>query len=143
MAAADVISVLKILLEGASELSYVKEVLLGVREKMTLFPCLIIEPLSLTESDDTYARQVLTMCVSVIGYIHCTNKDKQIAGDADTKGILDFENDLKKALDSNRTLSGAAIDTRITETVYEFAEYPLRSFALRLEVIFRQIAGTR
>jgi len=135
---ADILSQLKTILENSSDLSYVKNVFLGYREGIVQFPVIILEPVRIVESDGVYGRQDLRLSVAIIGFISVKNKDKQIVGDANYKGILDFENDVKKAISADRTLGGYAIHTTFIETRYEFVEYPVRGFAIDVEVRFRQ-----
>jgi len=142
---ASILSALLTQLRNSSDLNYVNDesILLGVRESISFFPCIILEPLALLESDEIHDRQELTFRIAVIGYIETTLKDKQIVGDANTKGILDFENDVKKAISSDLTMGGNAIHTQIVETRYEFVNFPVRSFAMDVEVWFRQTAAGR
>jgi len=142
---ADVLNQIKTQLANYSGLSYVNDesIFLGVRESITIFPCIIIEPISISEQDNAYPNERLTMRVAVMGYINCTDKDKQIVGNSNDKGILDVENDVKLALDSDRTLGGNAIHLDIAETTYQFVEYPIRSFAINIDVLFQQTKGTR
>jgi hypothetical protein len=142
---AEILTQLQTQLQGSADLSYVTDtnVFLGVRENITQFPCIVIEPLGMTELDYVYSKQKLHFRISVVGFIHVTNKDKQIVGDTTDVGILDLENDVKKAISSDITLGGYAIKTEIQETAYEFVEFPIRSFSINLDVMFEQTAATR
>jgi len=140
---ADVLNQLKTILENSSDLSYVKNVFLGYREGITQFPVIILEPMRIVESDDIYGRQELRFSVAIIGFISVKDKERQIVGDANYKGILDFENDIKKAISADRTLGGYAIHTTFIETRYEFVEYPVRGLAIDIEVRFRQDTEAR
>lgn len=135
---ADVLSQLKTQLENSTDLSYVKNIFLGYREGITQFPVIILEPMRIVESDDVYGRQELRFSIAVIGFIAVKDKERQIVGDSNYKGILDFENDIKKAISADRTLNGLAIHTSFIETRYEFVEYPVRGFAIDIEVRLRQ-----
>ena len=142
---ATIVSALKTALEGASGLSYVKQVLLGNRQidTITLYPTIIIEPIGEQESQEVYNVFENKLIVSVMGLINVTNPDKQLVGDANTKGVLDVVNDLKTALDADYTLGGVASHMVIGEVQYSGELYPVRMFALDLEIWFRQTKGTR
>ena len=118
--------------------AYIKQVLLGARDAVTEFPCIIIEPLALYEKEDTFGARTMIYEIAVCGYLRVQDKESQIVGDGLTKGMIDFENDVKEALLSNRNLDSNAIDVKLRETSYSFAEYPIRGFALKIEVMFRE-----
>lgn len=145
MKAADILDALVTQLKNNADINYVSDasIMLGVREKVSNFPAIIIEPGSITEMSFAYPKQRLMMKVAIIGYIHVLNVDKQIVGDANTKGILDFENDVKLALDADRTLAGEAINLDIVDTSYDFVDFPYRNFTMSVEILFEQTRGTR
>lgn len=116
---------------------------MGVRESITQFPCIVIEPSGMSEMDYVYPKQKLHFKITVVGFIHVTNKDKQIVGDTTDRGILDLENDVKKAISSDITLGGYAHKVAIQDTAYDFVEFPIRSFSISLDVMFEQTAATR
>lgn len=138
-----ILSTLKTQLEGSSDLSYVKEVFIGARENILNYPCIIIEPLGIDESDDIHAQQELVLRVGIFGYINVMTKSKQIVGDANTKGITDFLNDTAKAICSDRTISSNALWTRIITTHFDFVEYPARNFAMEIHIAYRQSSTGR
>jgi hypothetical protein len=141
----EILTQIKTQLQNSADLSYVNDynILLGVRDNMVQYPCIIIEPLGLLELDYVYPKQKLHFKIAVVGFIKVTNIDKQIVGDSTDKGILDLENHVKKALSSDITLGGYAHKLEIKETAYEFVEYPVRSFSISVDVMFEQIATTR
>lgn len=141
----EILTQIKTQLQNSSDLSYVNnyEILLGVRSNMVNYPCIIIEPLGLLELDYVYLKQKLHFKIAVVGFIKVTNVDKQIVGDTTDKGILDLENDVKKALSSDITLGGYAIKLEIKETAYDFVEFPVRSFSLSIDVMFEQTSTVR
>jgi hypothetical protein len=132
-------------LKASADLNYINDenIFLGVRDSITQYPCIVIEPLGMIEGDYVYPKQKLHFKIAVVGFIHVTNKDKQIVGDTTDKGILDLENDVKKAISSDITLGGYAIKAASEETAYDFVEFPVRSFSINLDVLFEQIATTR
>ncbi|HNX82478.1 MAG TPA: hypothetical protein PKL77_10080 [Candidatus Omnitrophota bacterium] len=142
---ADILSALKTQLENSAQISYVKNVFLGDRESVTEFPCIIIEPTNINEVENVYPRQDMAMKVNIIGVIRCTNKDKQIAGDATDKGILDLLNDIELALDSDRQLglSSGVIHSRVVNVDMGRVDYPARFIIITVEILYRQTKGTR
>lgn len=118
--------------------SYVKNVFFGVRDGIPEFPCLVIEPAELQETDDVYGRQELRFKILIVGFLHNEDPEMQIVGDSARPGIVDFLLDVKKALSADRTLGGKVIQTYIQNTRFEYVEYPLRSFNLSVELFFRQ-----
>jgi hypothetical protein len=145
MTPASIISKIKTTLEGDSTLSgYIKEVFLGVRENITLFPCIIIEYIGDNIGTETYPYEQRVLNVNITAYVKVTNKDKQIVGDTDTKGVANVENDIRKALSSDNTLGLADVyDSRIMSSVHDFEQYPIRGFAINFEVHYRQNRLTR
>ncbi len=141
----EILSQLQTQLKNSSALAYIDDnnIFLGTRENITQFPCIVLEPLGIREIDSTYPKQKLTLTIAVVGFINVIDKDKQLIGDAVQKGVMNFENDVKKAISSDITLNGYAIDTNLTMTAYEFVEYPIRSFVINVEILFEQIAKER
>jgi hypothetical protein len=140
---ATVINAVKTAITNNANLTYVKQVMLGIRSEIPIYPCIILEPLNLLESNEVYTKQEMKLTISIYGYIKAFDNDLQIAGDSNTKGILDLENDLKKALDNDRTFSNNALDSKIINTKYEFTDYPIRYFVMEFELYFRQDLKTR
>jgi hypothetical protein len=132
-------------LQASTNLSYVSDsnILLGVRERIPLFPCILIEPINLDETEFAYTKQRLTLSIAIMGYIQVTDMDKQFVGDANIKGILDIENDIKLALDSDRTLAGNAMHVIIRNSVYDFVNYPVRSVTINVDILLEQTKATR
>ncbi len=82
---------------------YVKKVLDGVRGDIAenAFPAVVLEPGITTEGDGTTTRRrLLRFNLRIVCFMECADFDKQIVGDANTKGILDFVNDVKNALEA-------------------------------------------
>jgi hypothetical protein len=145
---AEILDQLQDQLKASAFLSYVDDtnILSGARpiSGIIQFPMIVIEPSGWKEADYTYPKQKITMTVAVVGFINCTNKDKQIVGDTTDRGIMDFENDILKAISSDITLAGYAIWAKPSSGVYsEPTEYPVRSFVINVEILFEQVATTR
>ncbi len=146
MTPASIVSAIKTALEDSSYLSYINDnsIFLGVRDSISVFPCIIIEPIGNTLTDEAMPNEYLILNVNITAYIQVYDKEKQIVGDTQTKGVLDVENDIKKALSSNSTLGLAeVIDTKIVNSVHDFEQYPVRGFAINLEVHYKQNRTTR
>jgi len=104
----------------------------GVREKIIDFPCLVIEPISRDERDDTYPTQRITGRFAITGFTKVLNPDDQL------DEVFDFENMVLTALGGDRRLSENAEIVRIVQTVYEFELYPVRNFTIQVDVEYRQ-----
>lgn len=144
MTPSDAIGALKSQLEADTTLkTYIKEVFLGVRDRISVFPCIVIEPLSISERNESYDRNDLDLQVAIIAYIQEENAEKQIVGDATHKGILEVENDVKKAVSLIPTLGGYAIDTTLQESHFEFVNYPIRSVSIGATIFIRQSSKVR
>lgn len=141
----DITTALITLLKNSSYLTYVgqSQFLVGVRESITQFPCIILEPVSGLEKEHVYPVERITRRYAIMGYILVTNKDLQIVGNSAIKGIDDMENDIKLALDSDRTLGGKAIFVHIVDSKCDFVSYPVRDITITIDVDFQQTRGTR
>lgn len=109
----------------------------GVRENIIDYPCLIIEPMSRDEVDDTYSTQRITARFAITGFLKVLNPDEQL------DEVFDFENMVLTALGDDRRLDDTAEIVRITQTVYDFELYPVRNFTIQVEVEYRQNSSTR
>lgn len=130
-------------LEGNPALSkYVKFVFKGVRENVgnESMPCLILEPVqdgALAEELNTYSKSYFN--VDIVGYTYNVSEpDKQIVGDADYKGIVDFAQDVRACLQSSNTLGDRCIDIRLEPTLFDFSEYPVRGFRVAIRILYQQ-----
>jgi len=130
-------------LRGAESLSYVKAVFLGQRESITAFPVIVLEPAKVREEEDVYNRAEVFLDVLVMGFVNVANKDEQIVGMGRVVGVLDLLDDVKKAIDEDRTLGGRVIHCFIGETRLGVVEYPVRGFELDVSIRFRQRVGDR
>ncbi len=122
-----------LLLADATLNKYIKGVIFdGVREKIVDFPCLVIEPLSRDEVDDTYPTQRITGRFAVSGFTKSMNPDEQL------DVVFDFENMVLIALGGDRRLGENAEIVRIVQTVYDFELYPVRNFTIQVDIQYRQ-----
>lgn len=121
---------------------YVNYVFEGVRENITedSMPCLIAEPTvdgDIAEELNTYAKVYLN--IDIVGYIYNASKpDRQIVGDADYKGIIDFAQDLRACLQASNTLGDRCIDIKLEPTLFDFSEYPVRGFRVPIRILYQQ-----
>jgi hypothetical protein len=84
------------------------------------------------------------MKVMVAGGIRVFDESKQIVGDSNIKGIVDFENDVRKALSADHTLGGESINLSILDSASDDgSDYPLRGFNINIEILYRQNRTTR
>ncbi len=120
--------------------AYIKQVLLGTRENIAEFPCIIIDPVRIRFLLESYPSQDYIADIIIIGYARIHDKDSQFTGvDGEVTGLLDIENDVRNVLMSDRSVDCKILDLKITEVGYDFAEYPVRSFAMRVECQYRKL----
>jgi len=141
----EILTALKAQLQNNSNLSYVNDaaILLGIRKELTIFPSIVIERISNSEANYVYPKKRLTMKVAIVCFIDVKDKDKQIVGDANVKGTMDIENDVKLALDSDLTLGGKAFKLEIIDSLDDFIDYPIRSVEIIVDIKYEQTKGTR
>lgn len=136
--ASDVLTGLKTQLEADTYLkTVIKRVFLGMRETITLFPCILIEIMSVEESNSNWPIQDITLNLALIVYKKITDADNQLSD------MVDLTNAVKKAIGLDHTIGGKAIQTKIVEEHHEFIDYPTRSAALAVNVYFRQTMNVR
>ena len=146
MTPASIVAEIQDVLQASSYLSYINDddIMLGVREGITVFPSIVIEVAGDRLLEENYPYEGRAINVNVIGYIQVFDKDKQLVGDTNTKGVLDIENDIRKAISADITLGLAGVyDTRLLATVQDIDQYPVRGFAVSIEVHYRQDRLTR
>ena len=148
---ADVLNALMAQLQASDELDYIEDsqIFLGARESITVFPTICIEREKMDEEEFVYPLARLRMEVVLIICIKTHDKESQLVGSgqdsdgATVRGTLDVENDVKLAIDADRTLGGVAIHTKIMDSVDGIIEMPVRSVNLRLEILFQQTRAVR
>jgi len=146
MTPSSIISAVQDAIQNSASLSYVADdsVYLGVRENITIFPCVIIEPVGDRLLEETFAYEERVLSINITGYAQVHDKDLQLIGNAAIKGVLDIENDIRKAISSDITLGLSDVyDTRLVSTVHDFSQYPIRGFAINVECHYRQDRVTR
>ena len=131
-------------LGSGGALEYVDYVYEGLRDGVTSYPCIVVEPLREPEKMGALlGRMDVKLQVQVVGILKIHDKDLQIVGDATIKGIMDLKNDMAKAITSDHTLGGVVIDTNIIDARYDWSDYPHRSVTLEIEIDFEQDVQTR
>lgn len=131
----------KSILENDATLKgYVKDVYAGVRKSIpdAGFPCIILEPKRRVESNVVYDTQDNVLELSILAYTFVRDEELQIVGDSNYKGILDFENDILKALCAYPTLSGKCTQFLFTNSAYDVESYPIRGVIIDLQINYRQ-----
>lgn len=126
--------------------TYIKKVFAGTRDNIPVnnFPCIILEPAKAPEKFITMPHKVeIGFMITIFAYIKIFDVDKQIVGDATTKGILDVNFDIKKALGAYIDLDGECIYFEFLDTRFDFDSYPFRGVEMDMEVILRQDFKTR
>jgi len=141
----DIWNQVKSVLENDATLSsYVKAVYEGMRSRIPTAPCIILEPVANREKDVSIPSRIEgVFTIMIFGVIRAYDVGKQIVGDADHKGILDMEQDIKKALGAYPNLNGTCIYFEFPNTIFDFSEYPIRRVDIELAVHYRQDFKTR
>lgn len=135
----EVVNQIQAQLQASSYMSDVVDtnIFIGMRENIVKYPAIIVELLSILEDNGAYGKQRLNMSVGIIGLVNTYDKDNQFTD------LLDMENNVKKALSADITLGGYAINTEFGETIYDIVEYPVRSFNIRVDILFEQTSTGR
>lgn len=121
--------------------TYVKKVFAGTRDNIPVnnFPCIILEPAKAPEKFITMPHKVeIGFTITIYAYIKIYDVDKQIVGDDTTKGILDVNFDIKKALGAYEDLDGECINFEFLDTRFDFDSFPFRGVEMDMEIILRQ-----
>ena len=137
----------KTILEEDTVLSpYIKIVYSGTRENIpvNLFPCVILEPTNAPEEPVTMPHNTeINFTITIWAYIKIFDVDKQIVGDATTKGVLDVNFDIKKALGAHMDLDGECLYFSFPNTRFDFDSYPFRGVGIDMQITLRQSFVTR
>jgi len=137
----------KSILEEDIELKkYIKVVYAGTRDdiKVNMFPVLILEPTNAPEEPVTMPHNTeINFTITIFGYVKVFDVDKQITGDATTKGILDLNFDIKKALGGHIDLDNECLYFSFPDTRFDFSSYPFRGVEIDMKITLRQSFVTR
>lgn len=124
-------------------INYVKDVFVGVRESITNFPCLAIEVNRIREEENICGKVELFTDLFIYGFVRESDKDELLIGSGGRKGIVDLLEDVKNALDVDRTIGGEVIHLSIGEARFGVVDYPVRGFELDVSVRYRVNKGGR
>lgn len=110
----------------------------GMRERIASFPCIILDVVSVTETD-TDGMNIIDQDLQLvlIAYKKVQNADAQIGE------MFDFTNAIKKCIDADPTIGGRVITTTTPEEHHDFTSFPVRGFALSIMVKNRQARAVR
>jgi len=137
----------KSILEADITLSdYIKVVYSGTRDNIpvNMFPVIILEPTNAPEEPITMPHKMeISFTLTIFGYIKIFDVDKQIVGDATTKGILDLNFDIKKALGAYIDLDGECLYYSLPNTRFDFNSFPFRGVEIDMNITLRQDFVTR
>ena len=137
----------KTILEEDTVLSpYIKVVYSGTRDNVpvNMFPCIILEPTNAPEEPVTMPHNTeINFTITIWGYIKIFDVDKQIVGDATTKGVLDVNFDIKKALGGHINLDNECLYFSFPNTRFDFDSYPFRGVGIDMQIVLRQNFVTR
>jgi hypothetical protein len=134
-------------LKNSTALSYVDDtkIFLGMRANPDNFPCIFIEPLNIADTSGAVTGiQYLIMKIAIAGFVLLdTGTPDEVLADASLNSILKLENDIKKSVDADQTLSQKVYCTNYIQSSYDFSAYPLRGVQIEIECKFKQITTTR
>jgi hypothetical protein len=137
----------KSILEEDIELKkYIKVVYAGTRDNIpvNMFPVLILEPVNAPEEAVTMPHNTeINFTVTIWAYVKIFDVDKQIVGDATTKGVLDINFDIKKALGAHLDLGGECLYFSFPNTRFDFDSFPFRGVGIDMQIVLRQNFVTR
>jgi len=143
----DIWNKIKTILEGDDVLStYIKIVYPGTRDNIPVnnFPCIILEPTNAPEEPVTMPHNTeINFIVTIWAYVKIFDVDKQIVGDDTTKGVLDVNFDIKKALGAHIDLDGECLYFSFPNTRFDFDSYPFRGVGIDMKITLRQNFVTR
>ena len=125
---------------------YIKVVYSGTRDNVpvNMFPCIILEPANAPEEPVTMPHNTeINFTITIWAYIKIYDVDKQIVGDATTKGVLDVNFDIKKALGAHIDLDGECLYFSFPNTRFDFDSYPFRGVGIDMQITLRQSFVTR
>ena len=126
--------------------AYIKKVYAGTRDDIPVnnFPCILLEPTNAPERPVTIPNNMeIEFKMTIFAYIKVYDVDKQIVGDATTKGILDVNYDIKTALGAYIDLDGECLEYSLPDTRFTFDSYPFRGVEIDMSITLRQSFVTR
>lgn len=134
------------ILKADATLAYVSDdsILDGFREDIPeeAFPAIMLEPESTSEETVTTNRgHMMRVRVTITCAMKHADYDKQIVGDGSVKGIYDFVDDVKNALDAYPRLE--LVSPRVDRFTFPATRYFFEFFPFRLaEITFEGFVKT-
>ncbi len=144
MIAATVWTQLITTLQNSSHLTYIKNVFKGFRYNIEpeSMPCIMVEPVSNNEIEqDLNQYKKIYLNLEIAAFTYCvSDPEKVIVGDANYKGILEIENDIRACLVSSYSLGGNVIDIKFDISLFDRYEdkYPIRGVLIPIKILYQQ-----
>jgi hypothetical protein len=141
-----IIILIKDKLEGSDVFANYKpkpKIYVSPRDQVSNIYSVQIIPISTEEQLNTYPYLDLTDTIGIYGMIKTTQEIATI-GNENKAGIVDFANDIKKALDANHRILGENvkfIDFQSVDYIYD--NYPDIICQITTRVKYRQLVGER
>ncbi len=147
----EILNEVKAVLEADSTLKvYVQKIELGLRRGIPQqdFPIIMVEPATVIEAYQAFPQIDAHFGIVVAGYTRAFDLEARLVGDANYKGILELEKDIKLALGLKYpTLNGQVIEFTFPRTEFgvsnELAEFPVRGVLIELDLHYRTQMDTR
>ncbi len=141
---ATVMTKLQSLLKNTTSLSsFIKDVFLGARVNVIEYPAVFLIPVSEVEIQNAHPVERIQLNVNIYGVNPVIESDNAIVStDANTVGIMDFVNKIKKVLDGNNTLDSTVINVSYGTIEYGYDDGKM-FFSLPVVIEYRTVAGTR
>lgn len=122
---------------------YIKNVFKSYRYNVEpdSMPCIFVDIASNNDvQQEIHNYKKLWLGLKIIAYTYnITQPDKAVVGDADYKGVLDIENDIRACLEASYQLGCRAIDIKFEPTVfYDFKEFPYRGFEIPIKILYQE-----
>jgi len=144
------IEVRNVLAADATLASYVQKFELGLRRGIPPqdFPIIMVEPATVTEAYPAFPQVDAQFGIVVAGYTRAFDLEARLVGDANYKGILELEKDIKLALGlTYPTLNGRVIEFTFPRTEFgvsnDLAEFPARGVLIDMTLHYRTQLDTR
>lgn len=136
---------------AVSTKAYIQRIDLGIRRGLARadFPCIQLEPATQTELAVAYPNLDCHLLIHLVAYTHVFDLPTLLTGDSNYKGILDLEQDIKKALGAQFPTLGLSGLLEFTFPRSEFtisdnvAEFPVRGVIIDMDCHYRTDLGTR
>jgi len=133
-----------------SAAGYIQKVELGLRAMIPEqdFPLIMIEPDAINENAQAFPQIDGHFIVLIAAYTRVFDVETQMVGDANYKGVLDLEKDIKLALGLQYpTLNGTVLEFTFPKTEFvvrqDMAKFPVRGVLIQVDLHYRTRLDTR